>query len=382
MLAEIIPEVAGMDSKRWTYKPRPSQAGPERCKRAMVYHALGIEAKPLPGRSVLVMDDSSWHEDLSIDWINKSAYKVHSQQMGLNCLELKSPFLKKEHICKGKNCGMKVPANMIHGHIDGIVKELTNIEHLFEHKAVSTRSFEAFETGEVVPYDYVAQCCMYEIELRRLLEKDLSYTILLIKNKNNARYMEYHISYDDQEDIASIEINIVVYVEGHPQLEFVREAYMENVVKGIIYKFQEVDKYYLEKKLPKRQYDIDSWHCDYCGWSEYCLKEYAKEIENRKDKIELSEPIIKAIIDMKARISKERLSLEKQEKKIKEETKIEMFEKNGKLAVAGGWLVELNPATSTKLNKELIPKEILKKATTETLYEKLNFKKIKIKEEY
>ena len=105
MLAELIPQIAGQDQRKFKYRPRPSNAGPERCIRAMVYSALGIEPKPLPGRSILIMDDSSWHEELSADWINKSVYKLHSRQMGVNCLELDSPFLKSEYTCK--MCGKK-----------------------------------------------------------------------------------------------------------------------------------------------------------------------------------------------------------------------------------------------------------------------------------
>ena len=79
MLAEIIPKIAGMEQNEWDFKPRPSSAGPERCIRQMVYHGLGFPSEPLSGRAILVFDDSSWHEELTLDWLRKSAFKIHSE---------------------------------------------------------------------------------------------------------------------------------------------------------------------------------------------------------------------------------------------------------------------------------------------------------------
>ena len=82
MLADLIPKLAVMGAKpEQPYRPRPSSAGPERCIRQMVFHGLKIPRDPLPGRALLFFDDSSWHEELTADWLRTSAYKVHSEQM-------------------------------------------------------------------------------------------------------------------------------------------------------------------------------------------------------------------------------------------------------------------------------------------------------------
>jgi len=81
MIADIIPKLAEFEREDWKYKPRPSNAGPERCIWQMVYHGLEAPKEPLPGRALLVFDDSSWHEELTAGWIRKSAYKLHSEQM-------------------------------------------------------------------------------------------------------------------------------------------------------------------------------------------------------------------------------------------------------------------------------------------------------------
>ena len=80
MLAEILPKIAQMEYKEYDFRPRPSMAGPERCSRQMVFHGMGVSRSPMPGRAVMVFDDSSWHEELTADWLRKTAYKLHSQQ--------------------------------------------------------------------------------------------------------------------------------------------------------------------------------------------------------------------------------------------------------------------------------------------------------------
>ena len=377
MLAELIPQLAAMGQKEYKYNHRPSQAGPSRCLRAMVYHSLNIKPKPLPGRAALIFDDSSWHEELTADWVAKSVYKIHSRQMGLNCMELESPLLAKGYDCK--ICGAKVPPNWIHGHIDWITTDQDGIDHITEHKAISHYSFETYETGETIPVDYICQTILYDNALKNLVMKEnLGYAILLVKNKNTSRYMEYHLSYDEQQDLVQIEVNKVVYNnEGFPSLEFVKEDYIEKVIEGIKFKFEQVDKYTKEKTLPKRQYDIDSWRCDYCRWNNYCFEEYKQEISKRKDLVTLEDETIKKVIDLKTKIGPERLRLSKLEKEIKNSIKMEMFDKNGKSAIANNWLIEMKKAISKHLDQKMIPEKILQKAVKETEYESLKFKNIK-----
>ena len=101
MLADVIIKVAGMEGKeRGEYYPRPSLSGPERCIRQMVYWASGIkEDKKMGDRFQMTIDDSSWHETLTGDWLQKTAFKLHSEQM-----EVETPVGK--------------------GHIDGILTDI------------------------------------------------------------------------------------------------------------------------------------------------------------------------------------------------------------------------------------------------------------------
>lgn len=378
MLAEIIPSIAGLDQRKFKYNPRPSSSGPERCIRSMVYNALGIEPKALPGRSILTMDDSTWHETLSIDWINKSAYRLHSNQMGIDCLELKSQFLDKEWYCKA--CKRTIPRHMLHGHIDGILQEPEELEHLFEHKAINHFTFQAYESGDLIPYDYVAQVVIYYVGLKKILQKDLSFSILFVKNKNTAQYMEFHIEYDEQTDIAKIESYRVEYNnDGFPQIKFIKESFMEKVIAGTIEKYLLIDKYVNENTLPKRQYGIDSWRCEYCGWNEYCWKDYGKEMEERKESIKVDDEIF-GDIQIYYAIDKEMKSNEKQLKVLKQKIKLYLINENAKYGLAGDCTAILSTKTKKSLNKDLISAEIIEQATVKTTYEELKIRNKKDKE--
>ena len=121
MLADVLLKVAGTEKREQEYRPRPSSAGPERCLRQQVYKARGQKGGPMGDRFVVVLDDSSWHEELTADWIRKTTFRLHSQQMEIICGE--APHM-----------GQIVP---VLGHIDGIITDVTGVDRLWEHKAIN-----------------------------------------------------------------------------------------------------------------------------------------------------------------------------------------------------------------------------------------------------
>ena len=146
MIADIIPKLAEFERQDYKYRPRPSNSGPERCIRQMVYHGLEVPRQPLPGRALLVFDDSSWHETLTGDWIRKSAYKLHSEQMLIEVGSL------------GIN---------LKGHIDYLITDLTGKDLLLEHKAINHFSFQRYLEGNL-PLDYLTQMALYFRGLQKI----------------------------------------------------------------------------------------------------------------------------------------------------------------------------------------------------------------------
>jgi hypothetical protein len=169
MLAEVILKSLGFEKERWPYSPRPSSAGPERCLRELCYWALGFKGKPQSDRSLARMDDSSWHEQLTMDLIRKTAFRLHSEQMAVECGQV---------IRNGKPFTIK-------GRIDGLVTDLLGVDRLLEHKAVDHFTFQRY-TSEEFPLDYLSQVVLYLVGLVKI-QTEIKEAILLFKNKNTSQ---------------------------------------------------------------------------------------------------------------------------------------------------------------------------------------------------
>lgn len=348
MIADIIPKVAAMESdENREFYPRPSMAGPERCIRQMVYHGLGIRRQPLPGRALLVMDDSSWHEELTRDWIAKTVFKIHSQQM-------------------------EVPARLPirAGHIDGIITDITGVDRLLEHKALNHFTFQRFWGGGELPADYLTQTAIYIDGLQTVIP-DIREGLLLIKNKNTAQYMEYLVDYDRDAD------SLTVINRMSSTGEFIK---MGEVLPGIITtaceKFNLALDYIARKTLPKRQYDIDHWRCQYCQWAEPCWETYAAEFAELKTAAMLPNEVAD-MVRFYRELGGQITDMEKEKDKLKEQIKATMGEAGAREGRAGEYIIERKLVTASWIQEELIPPEILAAASVSSTYEKLNIKKAK-----
>ena len=272
MIADLIHRVA-RDSQPapQPYRPRPSGWG--RCIRASVYHSLKYPQKMLSGRFVVLLEDSSFTEDMTIDWINKTAFKVHSQQM---------------EVVVGKTTN----AEIIKGSIDGVIESLTGEEYLFDHKGINHFTFEkienSFQAGlwDDAVVKYVMQGVAYLIGMAKLSK--INHFLLLMKNKNTSAYMEMLGQYDSYTDVFTIKhalsTRIVADVdEGIVGLMPAAENMQMMAVRSNFFGyFNSVEKYILQKTLPPRPYEMTDWHCSYCPWQGTYWEGYEAEFAAMK----------------------------------------------------------------------------------------------------
>lgn len=314
MLAEILPKIAQMEYKEYDFRPRPSLAGPDRCIRQMVFWGMGIPRSPMPGRAVMIFDDSSWHEELTGDWLRKTAYQLHSQQMPVQC---------------------RPP--MGRGLIDGIVTDVEKVDRLLEHKAISHFSFQRLWEGSLVwekplPMDYLTQTAIYLDGLQKV-NPEIEEGILLAKNKNTAQYVEYRVKYT-WDTLGLIEI---VNSQGeHREINTI----IPNIYQQAIDKFNEVLTRISEKKLPKRQYDMKDWHCKYCGWYGPCWENYHEEFAELKTDLIFPEEFgqdIRFYQELGGQIS----DMEKQRKEVKGKIVEKMKEADAREGRAEEYIVRL-----------------------------------------
>ncbi len=341
---------------RGKYYPRPSSAGPERCIRQMVYHAMGTpEDKAIADRFIMTMDDSSFHEVLTHDWLQKTAYKLHSSQMKIS--------LKKNGFS-------------LKGSIDGIITDLLNKDRLFEHKALNHFAFEKYWQGEW-PLDYFAQSTLYLCGLKELLP-EIDEIILLIKNKNTAQYIDFVLRYDFKADILR-----VLEVEHSSGQKRIGEPYlfeMSGVVADAIKKFQDVDNYVIKNTLPDRPFEIGTqFPCAYCSWEKTCFKDYEKEYNALSDDVLLEgeiEDLARYYLEVHGHIQE----MEKEKEALKIKIKAIFHEKGIHRGKAGIYLLHNQLQKRTLLNKDLIPADILNKASEVKASEVLTIRKIKTEE--
>ena len=308
MLAEILPKVAQMDYKEYDFRPRPSLAGPERCKRQMVMWGLGLPRSPMPGRAVMVFDDSSWHEELTADWLRKTAYQLHSQQMPVQC---------------------RPPMGM--GKIDGILTDANKVDRLLEHKAISHFSFQRLWEGPL-PIDYLTQTAIYLDGLQKE-NPDIEEGLLLVKNKNTAQYLEYRIKY--KWDV----LGVIEMVNSQEERKEVNIA-IPDIYQNAINRFEEVLTHIADKHLPKRQYEMNDWHCEYCGWYGECWKNYHEEFAELRTDLILPEEFaqdIRFYQELGGQIS----DMEKQRKEVKKTIVGKLKEADAREGRAEDYIVRL-----------------------------------------
>lgn len=336
MLAEILHKVAAQEYQQRgdsRYYPRPSLAGPERCIRQMVYWRLGVPATPLPGRGVMVFDDSIWHEQLTGDWIRKSAYDLHSEQMKVTIKRDPYKFV-------------------LHGKIDGILQDMLGKEFHLEHKAVSHFSWVEMAKGNAHA-DMVAQDCMYLDGLREVAPH-IEDSLLLVKNKNTAQYLEFLITYAAAEDVAIVK-SILVSGEGMEPVELNREY--KGIIEDSFAKFQKVEDYASQNTIPKRQYERDHWRCQYCQYHETCWANYEEEFHSLATGVDLSE--IEDVCAGYLRATASSSEIKKEKDGLKAQIKKVLEEKGAREGIAGKYIVKNTLSSRTEIDQDLIPNAIL-----------------------
>lgn len=241
--------------------------------------------KPIPGRGLLVFDDSSWHEELTKDLLRRSVYQIHSEQMPV---EIPAPGLNlKGYACE--TCGLTVPPETLHGHLDWVQTDPLMRDTLVEHKALNHFGCERLEKGGV-PWDYLTQTCFYSAGLQRV-NPDLRDAVLCIKNKNTAKYLEYTIRYDATTDEGEVR-ELIVSCGDAPAERTALNLPLHHPVADALDKFRLVELSRAETKLPDRPFEIGTtFPCGYCVYQGPCWEGYEREFESMTGEAQLDEQV-------------------------------------------------------------------------------------------
>lgn len=350
MLAEVLHKSKEMvERKQAKYRPRPSLAGPERCIRALDYYAQGYEPKSLGGRALTVLDDSSWHEQLVLDEIRKTAYSVHSEQLAVN---IPAPGLNPDkYFCF--QCKNYVPPNHIHAHIDGIITDILQKDRILEIKALNHIGFNRIWDGEELPMDYIYQSVLY---VRGFGEFSVDEALLFVKNKNQAQYIDLLIQYEKNSDTAFVkEMTLSTGEKKDIGLE------IPKIFENTVARFLEIDQYACEKKLHDRQYPMNSWRCGYCQYYETCWEGWEEEVKSLPETITLGNEFIlkcEKLIEHKSQLKALEKMIEAEENELKNSIR-----GKGRKAIAGDYVFGIRPQERSFVDHKLIDQTLVRAAT-------------------
>jgi hypothetical protein len=353
MLADVIPKIAAeLQGPPADYSERPSSAGPERCIRALTYHAAGIPRQPFPGRAMLIFDDSSWHEELTKDWIRKTAFTLHSEQMAVS-LPAVLPW-KKGHTRWCYICKKALPAEDLHGHPDGILTDLARVDFMLEHKAINHFGYDRIWKGGW-PLDNLTQLAIY-MRAVQLLAPELTKGLLLLKNKNTAQYMELLCDYEAGGDTLTVEE--IIRSDGERSAPGFK---MPGVVQAAIAKFAEIERYRAAATLPARPFELGTeYPCGYCGWAAACWDGYEKEYTALAEDAQLDKEW-----EDRAALYLEVSGHESRDRKHKEELRDGIVRDIAAAGLRGGragpYVIRLDLQDHWSVDQEQIPPEILER---------------------
>lgn len=371
MLADIIPKIAGMtQGDPESYYPRPSMASPStpedpgRCIRAMTYARLGIPHAPWPGRFLLVLDDSSWHEELTLDWIRKSAYTVHSCQLPVD-YPLPRPIGAGGYC---RRCRMPVPNTILHGHIDALFSDLLGTTRLMEHKAINHFGFHEILKGQP-EIDHLTQGSIYLVGARRVPPGNHhagpASGVLLYKSKNTSAYCEFHFNYDQATD--TTRVYQMVASEG---IDRELNLTYPSILSGAIAKFETVERYAKENTLPPRPYRVDHYRCDYCPWSARCWDGYPDEVKGR-DAITTLDPTVAPLLTEYAEAATMKRLGEATTKRLRPQILRALEAHHTQTGIANGYRATATATTRATLDESLIPNDIRQAAQVTKVVEVL-----------
>jgi hypothetical protein len=317
----------------------------------------------------LVFDDSSWHEELVADWIRKTTFKLHSEQMRVDL-------------------GVKIADYKftIKGQIDGILKDLLGVERLWENKAINHFSFERYWNAdygdlEALPLDNICQCCIYCGALQKESQPEIREILLTVKNKNTTHFIEYLIEYHHEEDVALLKE--MTHSTGEKRD---LDIFIYFPVNYCIDKFERVEAHAREHENledvipPAREYDMDHWRCEYCPYGEECWKGYIGEM-NKLQKGVILETDVADAARYYLEINGQLKEMEDEKDKVKGWIKDVMYFLKAGEGMAGEYSIKLKPTTTIRIDKKLIPDVILPQVSKKYYSDRISITRPMTKEE-
>jgi hypothetical protein len=311
---------------------------------------------------MLIFDDSSWHEELTLNWLRQSLYRIHSEQMALDLpgalpwLKGRAPWLCQ--LCtKRVGHDVHIPADTLHGHLDALFTDLYDTDRLLEHKAIEYFVFQNYWSGDKLPLDYFAQCVVYFRALQ-LVQPHLTEGVLLIKNKDTSAYMEYVLLYDNSTDTLSVPE--MIYSTG--ERKALHLTY-RGLYAAVLHKFEIVETHLRENTLPERQIDDDDWRCRYCTFKEICWEDYQPPVLDQTVSLP---PSLEQLAHEYLRLDRDIKPKKKRLEELKQDLTLALYAMRAEEARGEQVLIQIKKSARSGIDQQRLPtslKELYSKTT-------------------
>jgi len=314
----------------------------------------------------VVLDDSSYHEELTMKWLDHSIYTIYDRQRSITIPHALTWLTPHAQTYTCSVCHTVVPTDALHGHIDGLISAFDLVIRLLEHKAINHFTFERY-VKDHWPRDHFSQTVIY---LKGLHADGLavSQAILLIKNKNTSAYLEYGLAYDPKRDL------LTVLWKEHS--DGTRIAYtpaeaptFPHLYRDAIAQYHHIEQARSTMTLPPRPYLLgEDWQCDYCPYTNHCWPN--GHVLDAVDIHHMTQEEEQQVLACET-LSEQRKTLEQQEKAARHDLKLWLKNQNHSTAARNTTTISLITQTQRRLDQSRLPRKLLEEAKVSHAIEKL-----------
>lgn len=186
------------------------------CDRELYMQAKGVWSFAPGNRLLGIFRDGEAHEELTGSQLERAGVRIVQSQGGCSLALPDDELIRSSRNIAGASfhqcpvCGEALPSPCLHGHIDFVVENpVSGSPEVIEHKAVNTNTWQGTVErltdqggrGAWTQHTrYCVQLGLYLVFLCRHEKLPEAEGVLLMKDKNTARFLDIRLRYEAQPD--------------------------------------------------------------------------------------------------------------------------------------------------------------------------------------
>jgi hypothetical protein len=124
-------------------------------------------------------------------------------------------------------------------------------------------------------------------------------------------------------------------------------------------KFERVEQHALDGTLPMREYEMDHWRCDYCEYQDECWEGFMNEMDELGVGYDFGEGEIADACRYYKEVGAQETEIKKEKSLLSKWLKTLMKHLGVKEGKAGEYVLKMTGNTTQKIDKKLVPENIM-----------------------